>query len=164
MVEEGLENPVELSGCSFCDLDGFRQNSILVRENDLCLFASGGEGKGEGEAQDVLLGSGIIVPKAHRETVFDLSADEFMATRTLLLEVRPLLDSHYRPDGYTVGWNCFAASGQSVPHAHLHVLLRYSDEPHAGKGIRRFLRQPDNRRKDPKAPGSGSTAFAGCDD
>jgi diadenosine tetraphosphate (Ap4A) HIT family hydrolase len=121
------------------------------------LFANGGGV--EGEQETVLLGSGIIVPKAHRETVFDLLPDEFLATQTLLLEVRPLLDAQYRPDGYTIGWNCFAASGQSLPHAHLHVLLRYADEPHAGKGIRWFLRQSDNLRANPTSMGSGSTAY-----
>jgi len=121
----------ERTGCDFCDLDAFREESTLVCENDLCLFASGPAKAGE--SQSLLRGSGIIIPKAHRETVFDLFSDEFMATQDLLLEVRPLLEERYQPDGYTIGWNCFAASGQSVPHAHLHVLLRYADEPLAGK-------------------------------
>jgi histidine triad (HIT) family protein len=145
--------------CDFCDIDGFREHSALVRENDLCLFASGAAP--EGETQSLLWGSGIIVPKAHRETVFDLLPDEFMATQDLLLEVRPLLDERHEPDGYTIGWNCFAASGQSIPHAHLHVLLRYSDEPLAGKGIRWFFRQPENLRPDPFSRGRGGTRFLG---
>jgi diadenosine tetraphosphate (Ap4A) HIT family hydrolase len=94
-----------------------------------------------------------------RETVFELQADEILATHQLLLEVRPILDAHYQPDGYTIGWNCFAASGQVVPHAHLHVLSRFADEPHAGKGIRWFFRQSDNLRPDPLASGSGLTEF-----
>jgi histidine triad (HIT) family protein len=114
-----------------------------------------------GESQLLLRGSGIIVPKAHRETVFDLLPDEFTATQDLLLEVRPLLKQRYQPDGYTIGWNCFAASGQVIPHAHLHVLLRYADEPLAGKGIRWFFRQPENLRPDPSSKGRGGTSFLG---
>ena len=147
----------ERSRCHFCDLAAFRQHSTLVLENELCLFASGG--KTEGEASSVLPGSGIIIPKAHRETVFDLFPDEFLATQNLLLEIRPILDERHQPDGYTIGWNCYSASGQSVPHAHLHVLLRYGDELLAGKGIRWFLRQSDNRRQDPASSGSGSRVF-----
>ena len=149
----------EIARCDFCNLDAFREDSTLFRENDLCLFASGAAR--EGESQSPLWGSGIIVPKAHRETVFDLLPEEFMATQDLLLEVRPLLEELYQPDGYTIGWNCFAASGQSIPHAHLHVLLRYADEPLAEKGIRWFFRQPENLRPDPTSKGRGETRFLG---
>jgi ligand-binding SRPBCC domain-containing protein len=39
---------------------------------------------------------------------------------------------------------------QEVFHAHLHVIPRYVDEPLAGKGIRYWLKQPDNIRSDIK--------------
>ena len=140
-----------MDGCSFCDLDGFRSGSDLVRENRWCLFGGRDEG---------LPGAGIIVPKAHRETVFDLTPEEFAATHDLLVEVRPLLDDRYRPDGYTLGWNTYVAGGQVIPHAHLHVIPRFGDEPLAGKGLRWFLRHPSNRRPDPQAPGRGLRTFA----
>lgn len=54
-----------------------------------------------------------------------------------------------RPDGFNVGWNCFAAGGQSIPHAHLHVIPRFRDEPFAGKGIRHWLKSEANRRPGP---------------
>ena len=146
-----------MTDCDFCNLDAFRKDSTLVLENELCLFASGGTT--EVESSSLLRGSGIIIPKEHRETVFDLSHDELVATQDLLLEVRPILDERHQPDGYTIGWNCYSASGQSVPHAHLHVLLRYEDEPMAGKGIRWFLRQPNNLREDPTSKGSGLRVF-----
>jgi diadenosine tetraphosphate (Ap4A) HIT family hydrolase len=137
-----------MSDCLFCDLDGLRRTSAVFAENELAAFGNLEEG-------DALSGSGVIVPKAHRETVFDLSPTELAATFELLHQVRPVLDERYRPDGFNVGWNCFAAAGQFIPHAHLHVLLRFADEPRAGQGIRWSLRQPDNRRADPSAPGSG---------
>lgn len=141
-----------MSDCTFCDLDGFRRDSVVVLENELALF-------GNLENGEALSGSGVIVPKAHRETVFDLTTDEIAATFDLLAEARPLLDERYNPDGFNVGWNCFGAAGQAVPHAHLHVLLRFADEPRAGYGIRWWLRQPENRRPDSAAPGTGSRDF-----
>jgi diadenosine tetraphosphate (Ap4A) HIT family hydrolase len=114
-------------GCTFCDIEGFRATSVLLLENELCLFANSDDG------------SGVIVPKAHRPTVFELTPAEVSATFELLNAARPLLDERYRPDGYTIGWNCYAAAGQVVPHAHLHVLLRFAGEPNAGVGIRSLL-------------------------
>ncbi|HEY2777344.1 MAG TPA: HIT domain-containing protein [Gaiellaceae bacterium] len=137
-----------MPNCTFCDLDGFRRDSVVLRENELALF-------GNLEDGGALSGSGVIVPKAHKETVFDLTADEITATFELLRDVRPLLEARYNPDGFNIGWNCFGAAGQEVPHAHMHVLLRFSDEPRAGYGIRWWLRQPENRRPDPTAPGTG---------
>jgi histidine triad (HIT) family protein len=51
-----------------------------------------------------------------------------------------------RPDGFNVGWNCGPVGGQVIPHAHLHVIPRFADEPYAGKGIRHWLKQESNRR------------------
>ena len=45
-----------------------------------------------------------------------------------------------------MGWNCGAVAGQTVFHAHLHVIPRYAGEPYAGKGIRHWLKQEANRR------------------
>jgi diadenosine tetraphosphate (Ap4A) HIT family hydrolase len=142
--------------CTFCDLEGFRICSVLFLENALCLFANS-------DGDDLLRGSGVIVPKAHRPTVFDLTREEFEATFDLLRLARPLLDERYRPDGFNVGWNCYAAGGQRVAHAHLHVLLRYADEPKAGTGIRHALAQADNRRPDPTAPGHLQRVFLASD-
>jgi len=140
--------------CTFCDFDSLRAGSTLWLENARCAFANSDELEG-----DVLRGSEVIVPKAHRPTVFDLTVDEVVATFRLLREARPLLDERYRPDGFTIGWNCYAASG-GVPHAHMHVVLRFADEPKAGQGLRWPLRQPDNVRPDPTAPGRGSRGFS----
>jgi diadenosine tetraphosphate (Ap4A) HIT family hydrolase len=141
--------------CIFCNLEGIRSGAVLLLENELCVFANSETLEG-----DLLRGSGVIIPKAHRPTVFELTPAEVGASFELLREARPLLDERYRPDGFNVGWNCYAAGG-GAPHAHMHVLLRFADEPKAGQGIRWPLRQPDNRRPDPTAPGQGSRRFLG---
>jgi len=122
--------------CPFCCPALYEK--LVVLENAYCLFLHAPE--------PVLVGSGIIIPREHRETVFELTADELQATFALLQEVRGLLDRQYSPDGYNIGWNCGRAAGQEVAHAHLHVIPRYRDEPFAGHGIRYLLKQEANRR------------------
>lgn len=100
--------------------------------------------------QVILQGSGVIVPKAHKRTVFDLSKQEWEDTRDLLVKVKLFLDQTYAPDGYSVGWNTGEVGGQSIPHTHLHVIPRFSDEPYAGKGIRYWIKQPENKRNSHK--------------
>jgi diadenosine tetraphosphate (Ap4A) HIT family hydrolase len=123
--------------CPFCNLESNDRQEVVL-ENALCLFLQ--------EPQEVLIGSGIIVPKEHRETVFDLTDEEWEATFSLLKSVKSKIDSEYEPDGYNIGWNNGSVAGQEVFHAHLHVIPRYSDEPLSGKGIRYWLKQSSNKR------------------
>ncbi len=123
--------------CPFCHLEQ-SEKQLVVLENEYCQFLQ--------IPQEVLIGSGIIVPKEHRETVFDLTQEEWAATFSLLQQVKALLDAEYAPQGYNVGWNNGSVAGQEVFHVHLHVIPRYADEPLAGKGIRYWLKQPANKR------------------
>lgn len=111
----------------------------LVRRNESALFLQ------NFRQQGALVGSGVIIPVRHAETVFDLTPAEIDATFRLLGEVKQWLDAAYQPQGYNIGWNCGAVGGQEVMHAHLHVIPRFALEPHAGRGIRYWLKQDDNR-------------------
>ncbi|MBH0229658.1 HIT family protein [Halobacillus yeomjeoni] len=126
-----------MENCVFCqtDLDGEQE---VVFENDTCMFLQ--------KEQRILTGSGLIVPKAHKETVFDLSEDEWADTQSLMLEVKQWMDVTYKPDGYNIGWNSGAAGGQHIFHAHMHIIPRFAEESYAGKGIRHWLKQESNRR------------------
>jgi diadenosine tetraphosphate (Ap4A) HIT family hydrolase len=123
----------------------------IVLENDLCVYI----GHVEYEAGSVLPCSGVIVPRRRVETAFDLSPAEILATFELLGRVKAYLDAIIKPDGYSLGWNCYPVAGQVDPHAHLHVIPRFADEPKAGHGIRYHLKRADNRRPEPLAPGAG---------
>ena len=125
-----------MNNCPFCD--GLVKRTEVVLENDLCLFLQ--------HEETVLSGSGLIVPRAHRETIFDLTPAEWNATYELIHQVKKIIDHDFRPDGYNLGWNCGAVGGQEVFHAHLHFIPRYKDEPLAGKGIRYWLKQELNKR------------------
>ena len=94
----------------------------------------------------VLQGSGIIVPRAHRQSVFDLTPEEITSAFSLLAEIRAFLDAEHNPQGYNLGWNCGTVAGPTVFHAHRHVIPRYAAEPHVGRGIRHWLKQESNRR------------------
>jgi len=117
--------------CPFCS--PAVNTAQVALENTLCLFLQAQE--------SILMGSGIIIPKQHRETVFDLTAEEWRATYDLLKDAKDLIDRQCAPDGYTVGWNCGQVGGQEVFHTHLHIIPRFKGEPLAGKGIRYWLKQ-----------------------
>ena len=119
-----------------------KMHGTIALENDLCFFLLH-------EHHDEPPGSGMILPKAARETVFDLTPEEWRATFELLQQAKLYLDNQHHPDGYTIGWNVRPAGGQHVPIAHLHVIPRFNDEPFAARGLRWRLKQPENRRSSP---------------
>jgi diadenosine tetraphosphate (Ap4A) HIT family hydrolase len=125
-----------MNNCPFCE--PFLKRSEVVIEHDHCLFLQ--------REENVLIGSGLVIPKMHRETVFDLTQEEWTATYEMVNQVKTLLDQEFQPDGYNLGWNCGIVGGQEVFHAHLHIIPRFKDEPYAGRGIRYWLKQESNKR------------------
>jgi len=126
-------------GCVLCFIELDAEQEVIF-ETDHCLYVQ------KKSVQERLEGSGLIIPKAHKETVFDFSEVEWKETYELLEKVKIYLEERFQPDGYNLGWNIGEVGGQSIPHAHLHVIPRYKDERYAGKGIRYWLKQAENRR------------------
>ncbi|MFD1737271.1 HIT family protein [Bacillus salitolerans] len=124
--------------CPFCSPEHDKGQNIILK-NDHCMFIQ--------KPQEILIGSGLIVPITHRETVFDLTTVEWEATIELLHQAKKILDKEYEPHGYNIGWNCGSVGGQEIFHAHLHVIPRFDDEPLAGKGIRHWIKHPSNKRR-----------------
>jgi diadenosine tetraphosphate (Ap4A) HIT family hydrolase len=122
-----------MSGCPFCNVPD-NSHQVVVCRNDLAAFIQ------NETMQEVLVGSGVIIPIRHAETVFDLQPDEVRATFELLAEVKAWMERTYRPNGYNVGWNCGVVGGQEILHAHMHVIPRFAEEPFAGRGIRSWLK------------------------
>jgi diadenosine tetraphosphate (Ap4A) HIT family hydrolase len=147
--------------CVFCDRMPLRSADIYL-ENEWCVYASSHDPT---DPPGVLPGSGIIVPKAHRASPFDLTPEEWAATQELLLRAKAAQDERLAPDGYFLSWTSFPASKENVPrmHAHLHVVPRFDDEPRREAGGRVGIKGPDNRRPDPLAPGTGRALNFGRD-
>lgn len=131
-----------MNQCTLCHLELFPTQTVIL-SNEHCMFLQLEEARKKGVQ---LEGAGIIVPRIHRETAFDLTKEEWHATYELLQEVKQYLDEYYQPSGYNLGWNCGEIAGQHIPHAHFHVLPRYEDERLAGKGIRYMFKGDKNKR------------------
>ena len=128
----------DLTGrCPYCRVD---EPEMTVRfSNDLVRFIE------DVRFQGALKHSGVIIPVQHRRTVFDLTDQEIVATFQLLGVVKRWMDETFAPAGYNIGWNCEAAGGQTLLHAHMHVIPRFHEEPLVGHGIRSLLKSDANR-------------------
>lgn len=131
-----------MTSCVFCDWSLEPRQHVVI-EHDTWAFLQLEEADRKGA---VLEGGGVLIPKAHRETVFDLTSEEWNAMHALLQDVYQYMNDRYEPSGYTIGWNSGEIGGQHIRHAHMHVLPRYQDERLAGKGIRYMFKEGRNAR------------------
>jgi diadenosine tetraphosphate (Ap4A) HIT family hydrolase len=98
--------------CPFCHLE----KSRITLESDCALAIP--------DAYPAAEGHMLVVPKRHVASLFDLSDEEQEAIWRLVAQVRGKLASDRQPDGFTVGVNDGPAAGQTVLHAHVHVIPR----------------------------------------
>ena len=90
-------------------------------------------------------GHTLLIPKRHVASVFELGAEELRELWQQVGEVRHCLWERYRPDGFNVGINDGQAAGQTVAHAHIHVIPRRTGDVLDPRGGVRWM-MPDKAR------------------
>ena len=92
------------------------------------------------DAFPVSKGHTLVIPKQHVASLFDLSLEIQTEIWQLVKEARFRLQEKYTPDGFNIGVNDGEAAGQTVMHAHIHIIPRWdNDVPDARGGIRWVL-------------------------
>ncbi len=91
------------------------------------------------DAFPVSPGHTLLVPRRHVRSYFELDPREQGDLWGLLPEVRRLVEETHSPAGYNVGLNDGAAAGQTVWHAHLHLIPRYAGDVDDPRGGVRFV-------------------------
>lgn len=74
----------------------------------------------------IALGHTLIVPKKHCRDVFDTPENTFSRMANAAKLVAVAVRNATRADGIHIGMNNGGAAGQSVFHAHIHVIPRFS--------------------------------------
>ena len=113
--------------CIFCTLD-----REILAESALALAVF--------DSFPVSPGHALVVPRRHVATIFDMTDDEYSECFRLVRTLKDLLFVRFVPDGFNVGANCGEAGGQSVWHAHIHVIPRFTgDTPSPRGGVRNVI-------------------------
>ena len=91
------------------------------------------------DAYPVSPGHTLIVPRRHIESFLDMTTEEQAAVWALVDPVRLIFEKNRLPDGYNIGVNVGEAAGQTIAHAHLHVIPRYSGDVKDPRGGIRWV-------------------------
>ena len=128
--------------CPFCSPDPERivvQNTLAVALHD---------------AFPVTPGHTLVVPRRHVGDYFALWPEEQAAVWQLVNQVRNDLEAELEPDGYNLGVNAGPAAGQTVPHAHAHVIPRRRGDQDDSRGGVRWIFPERARYWQDEAPGA----------
>ncbi len=85
-------------------------------------------------------GHTMVVPKAHVENILALDESDMQPLLSAVKRVTSELQRSLNPDGFTIGINHGAASGQAVAHLHIHIIPRWSAD--GGGSIHSVVHNP----------------------
>jgi diadenosine tetraphosphate (Ap4A) HIT family hydrolase len=112
--------------CAFCER--ITSGNLLASNELAVVFLDG---------YPVTPGHSLIIPRRHEANFLALTAAEQAAVWGLVDVVTRQLDAADAPDGYNIGVNVGEAAGQTIAHAHLHVIpRRRGDVPDPRGGVR----------------------------
>jgi len=110
-VREGINT--QQAGCVFCELPADR----IIASNALALAIR--------DNYPVTQLHTLVVPKRHAETFFDLFEPERRAINQLLSGLRvEIMKKDASVSGFNIGMNNGDAAGQTISHAHVHLIPR----------------------------------------
>jgi len=113
--------------CPFCNFDPAKvwiQNEHAIDFND---------------SFPVSQGHTLIIPKKHVPSLFGLFEEVQKSLWTLVADVRNHLIEELNPDAFNIGVNDGEAAGQTVQHAHIHVIPRYNGDVSDPRGGIRWV-------------------------
>lgn len=75
----------------------------------------------------VTKGHALIIPKTHRENVYELTAEEAGHLFSVVPQITQAIKETFQPTGLNLLQNNGSFAGQSVFHFHLHLIPRYDE-------------------------------------
>jgi diadenosine tetraphosphate (Ap4A) HIT family hydrolase len=116
-----------VSSCPFCNTDA---KKVLLSSRNTMAFLDG---------FPVTEGHSLVVPKRHIASIFELPEAEQAEVWAVVAKVRALLEKQYSPDGFNIGVNDGPAAGQTIQHAHVHIIPRRKGDIADPKGGIRWI-------------------------
>ena len=123
------DNPGEsIVACPFCDRIA---SGEMIAGNDSAAALLDGYPLSPGHC--------LVIPRRHVSDFFELTSREQADVWSLVSALKIRLDAERAPAGYNVGINVGAAAGQTVWHAHVHLIPRYAGDVEDPRGGVRWV-------------------------
>lgn len=106
-----------MNDCIFCKIiNGDVPSAKIYEDEHVYAFM---------DIMPVTKGHALIIPKNHKENVYDLTSDEASQLFSVVPKIATVLKETFQPAGMNLLQNNGAPAGQSVFHFHMHFIPRY---------------------------------------
>ena len=102
--------------CPFCNLP---EEQVLARTDMAVAFY---------DRFPVSRGQVLVIPEDHIGSLLELPEKDLTELWSLVAYIRNQLKVQYQPAGFNIGINEGVAAGQTVAHAHIHIIPRYAGD------------------------------------
>jgi len=111
-----------MTACPFC----YPSPDRILLQNELCLALYDG--------YPVSRGHTLIVPRRHVSSVFELSVEETAEIWKMVETARQVLLATEGAEAFNIGINDGPAAGQTIDHAHVHLIPRHRGDVRDPRG------------------------------
>ena len=143
--------PIELPMRDPCPFCRNLQGEVLVDEDRTKRFAyvdRNADAAAVVNPYQVSCGAILVMPSRHAPTILDLTEEEAESIARIVRRIAHASHASLAPVGLNIYQNNGVASGQTIPHYHVHVVPRYSgDGPELLLGKNAILIPLDEREE-----------------
>lgn len=111
-----------MSDCIFCKIVGKEIPATIVHEEDDVLVFM--------DIRPIIKGHALVVSKKHYDPVTETPDDILTKLHLMAKRIAQAQMNALGADGVNIMQNNGAASGQEVPHIHVHVIPRFNEDGH----------------------------------
>ncbi|HSI67594.1 MAG TPA: HIT family protein [Planococcus sp. (in: firmicutes)] len=124
---------MKLTNCIFCKIIAGDIPSVKIYEDEHVYAFM--------DIMPLTKGHTLLIPKTHREFVYDLTAEESANLFRVAPRIAAAIKETFEPEGMNLLNNNGAKAGQSVFHFHLHFIPRYG--PSDGIGLKWMTKEKE---------------------
>ncbi|MCK6462603.1 MAG: HIT family protein [Candidatus Pacebacteria bacterium] len=118
-----------MNNCVFCKIiNGEIPADKIYEDADFLAFL---------DINPINSGHALLIPKTHYENLYNIPDKVLSAIAPLIKKLAVAVKQGINADGINIGMNNDSAAGQVVPHAHFHIIPRFSDD-----GLRHWPGKP----------------------
>ena len=106
--------------CLFCKIIAGEIPSTKVYEDDCVLAIL--------DIAQTTKGHTLVMPKKHYKNVLEMPENEFEALMAQVHKLAQKITANLEANGVNILINTNEAAGQTIPHAHVHIIPRYDED------------------------------------
>lgn len=106
--------------CIFCKIANGKINARIIGQNDKAVAFL--------DANPLSIGHTLVIPKSHYEKIQEMNSEYSSAVFGLLWQVSSAVEKATGVNASTIAIHNGREAGQEIPHVHVHIIPRNTDD------------------------------------